>query len=293
MSKILIPYFNIATVSDVSATPVDYGAIVSTFEFRNVLDTKKDNYTLIWGNSDQPIIAELSGLSSLSAIIPDANTGVYLEYAPEAFYTGSGVNYIRRQSGASLGGLSTLDVLSYYGDYAGTASNDTDVLLSGGLTLAYDRKRTVFVTEGIDTSRYQLTLFGTNGSTGNGYNIKLYECMFGLIFDLPDGYYVEQMPQSVRDEGSSFFNKHFGGIDRYYLCDNQARDFTLEFENVNNADMSVLLNIFRYGYGCLPVLFMYDTADNATWRKIIMKNLTYSEPSHCMWNVSIDCSEVK
>lgn len=290
MSKILIPYFNIVDSVDISADPVDYGTIQTTFEFRNAIDSKSDNYTYIWSDADQPITAELAGLSGLHNYFPDANTAVYLEYGSEAFYTGSGINYLRRRSGPTTVSLSTLDVFSSYGDKSSNAPNDTDIYLSG--IVQFDRRRTIFVTEGIDTSAYQLILFGTEGPTGNGYDIRVYNCMFGLEFDLPDGYLVESRKYSVIDNGSTIYNKNYGPVDRSYYAGNQTRDFVLEFDSLTKADANVIMNIYRYGYGCLPVLFVEDTSDNKTWRKVIMTELKYTEPNNCRFNISINCKEI-
>jgi len=290
MSKILIPYFQIASSSNISATPIDYGSIQQSFELHNAFDTKADNYTYIWNNGDQPILAELTGLSGLHNLFPDANTAVYLEYGSEAFYTGSGINYLRRRSGPTTVSLSTLDVFSSYGDKSNNAQNDTDIYLSG--IVQFDRRRTIFVTEGIDTSAVQLIFFGTAGSTGNGYNIRVYNCMFGLEFDLPDGYLVEQRSYNVQDNGSTIYTKYYGQFDRSYFSGNPTKQFNLEFDSLPVNKANVIMNIFRYGYGCLPVLFVEDTSDNSTWRKIILTDLSYTEPSNCMFNIKISCKEI-
>lgn len=290
MSKILIPYFNIATSSDISATPIDYGTIQTTFEFRNAIDSKSDNYTLIRSDGDQPIMAELTGLSGLHFLFPDANTAVYLEYGKEAFNTISGVNYLRRRSGPTTVSLTTLDVFSSYGDKGGSPPNDTDVYLSG--IEYFGRRRTIFVTEGIDTSTYQQIFFGSVNAITGGYDIRLYNCMFGLEFDLPPGYLIESRSYNVIDTGSQIYNKHYGPIDRSYLAGNQSRDFTLEFDSLGKDDANVVFNIFRYGYGCLPVLFVEDTSDVSTWRRIIMTDLKYTEPVTCSYNMSISCKEI-
>lgn len=294
MSHILLPYRGLVGLDAMSATPIDFGSIVETFELRNATDVKRDNYTNIWNNGDQPIIVSLTSTTSLNSLFPDANTAVYLEYGYEMFSDDDGTNFLRFQDSANGMTWFTVDLFAYYGAPEGgnTAPNDTDIYFLNDDSPSL-RRRTVFVTEGVDTSKYQMAVIGTSGAVTDGYNIRVYECMFGLDLTLPDGYLVEQRGWAVANNGSTVFNKYQGTVDRQYVSAYNGRNFQLEFENLSQANCKYVLDIFKYGYGVLPMLFIEDTTDIKTWRKILMLSAKVSEPVCGEFNVGINCMEIK
>lgn len=288
-----MPYRGLVEIDSFSATPIDFGEIIPTFELRNITDVKRDNLTYLWNDGDQPIIIVMQNASTLTDFFPDANTAVYVEYGYEMFSDDDGTNFFRFRDSEDGFTWFTVNLGNYYGAPEGgnTAPNDTDIYTLNDDSPAL-RRRTVFVVDGIDTSRFQMFLVGTDGNVGTGANIRFYECMFGLDLPLPEGYLVEQRSYKIVNPGAKVFNKFQGTLDKTYLSSFNGRNFSLEFEALTSVNCKYVLDIFKYGYGVLPMLFIEDTTDTSTWRKVILVSAKVTEPVSGAFNVTINCIEV-
>lgn len=115
--------------------------------------------------------------------------------------------------------------------------------------------------------------------------------IYGRVYNLPEGRLEDNEMVS-----SYYKSKVFSTLDgtvKYSGVLTHIRNKTsINFEYLNSTDKDMLLNIYLYSKGTLPVWFIEDSSDESTWMQVMMKTINIREPFAGYFKVSISMEEL-
>jgi hypothetical protein len=171
--------------------------------------------------------------------------------------------------------------------YAG--DGEVTDLLSG--TKGTYIKRTEVATYGIYK---RLTLYNQTDDlshriTASGQLIHL---TYGILHQLPEGKMLTTRSTVLKYEKSEVKFNLSGNLSYDGIMNNGPRSsFTLAFEYLSDIEKDKLVDIFKTGRGVLPMWFIDDLNDEATWKLIRMVTMGIKEPYAGYYSVSIEVKE--
>ena len=157
------------------------------------------------------------------------------------------------------------DTISSFSDFTGGGYTVRSPLSSYGT----DKKLYMYQTVG---SYYQHKIIAP-------INSSLYHITYGSLQSLPDSKLMIQRDYNYTLPGSSVDINLNGEISwSGYQNNGLKRSGTLIFEFMDSSEKDTVLNIFKYGKGCLPMWFIDDITDESTWMLLSLRTLRITEP---------------
>jgi hypothetical protein len=299
MPSILIPYYALATLSELTAVlDPAYGTIVATFEIKRTVDCDRENYATHWSGSAQPVVWKYSSVTmptenALLALYPDAFHAIYCRINGNAFdILGADYNYAELLVSDDGEDYTALDIAGY-GD--GEALGDDKWKLKQTTLRSIKYGEFVIKRDGGDTSAafywHSLNLGTENANEGDEY--KSYYLIDGLGVPLPDNLSLEESYNTTFFGGdvsnTDLGELHWGG----QKAEPQgARKHTLVFSEVTQAQRDTLVNVFDAGCSEIPMLFMRDETNTQSWHLCKWIQLTEREPNAGLFFVEIEVEEL-
>lgn len=255
---------------DIDTSPIGiYGAEVTGFEIYNAMNSQRGDYCNLYSFSQQPVTFEGGGGFKLPS-----------------FITGNSVLYCKFESGVS--------------DSSDTNSLNNDLYFAADETLPATLRPTLSVygdaTDKADYIRldvppadsfvdvivvyddqynnklFVVTLANDEPDVATyGREYKLYEIMIGYQVSLPTGYLREDRQTSHKFYGGSQSVSRFGNSMRTgQFSQTPRRSFELSFEDLTRTYRDQLVGCFQYSRGVIPMMYIEDSDDKTTWKKVLM-----------------------
>jgi len=251
-----------------------YGAEDEGFEIYNALNSQRFDYAKIYGFSQQPI--EISH-SNLPFTLPDCfngNAAMYLKFNKELNnHINSAMNFMDMTltSGASTVSLVYGDAhdksgITYFEDIDYNKSTNFSECVSVFDDQYNDKNWTLTLgSEEVDVATY-------------GTEFKLYELMIGYAIAIPEGYVREDVSKEREFFGGVRSTRPFGQPLWSGLNSLSPRiSFELTFESLPTSARNDWCDIYAYSRGTFPMMFIEDSSDKTTWKKVRMTGIQESE----------------
>lgn len=268
--KILVPiYYYDAGYSDtVSGLTLTMSDELTGYESYKAFTTDDREYMKYTGNLYMSNAFTTSGIQGLVVVSDewseDDTDRIYLE------------------SSDTLAGTYTAKTISaVYGDSTSGTSYFYPTTSTTGKTKSFAQYSTA------DTSYKYYRIRCQHTSSQRFQNIT-----HGYVYDLPDGYRIEDQNFNYTYKNSIVKTNLVGNIYWDGLQNNSIKkSHALTFEYLTSTQKETLLDIFKLGRGGLPVWFIEDETDNNTWMYAGMKTMTVSEPYVDYYKVTINLVE--
>ena len=276
MAKILIPmwYYDSGYAGTVSGLSLSMSG----------QDTGYEVYKAFTSDDREYLKVTSSNIIMTSPYTASGTQGVVM--ISEDFFTStSNLLYLYKDDNIGFSSPTVKLMSAIYGD--GTSGGGGTYIYAGGSPIT-GRTKTFAEYIGTETS-YQYFRFTIGPAPLDQEIIHL---CHGIVYDLPDGYRVQDQNFNYKYSNSIVRTNLVGNIYWDGFQNNSIKkSHALMFEYLNSTQKDMLLNIFQLGKGGLPVWFIDDETDNDTWMFVGMTTMTVSEPYVEYFNVTINLVE--
>jgi hypothetical protein len=298
-SAILLPFHSLLTVTVMDMLAGEGGLPTGGFQFQKCLDSDRSGYAKIWNYGDQSIRWHYASVTLPTTV-----------FAPTATYTPKYALYIRGENALgiipvtnegntlhwdwSTNGTTLVAVPSTtYVGYGDEKSLDSD----GESMVLYTEDssdcQAIFACDyqPMLTFVWQLATIDQQ-SSGSNAQYKIFNLMAGILVTLPDKLVVERAATDTWSggevSGAPFGQQRWNGL----TTSGKRTTRTLHFEGLSETERALIVNILKYGRGCIPVLLCEDLANKTTWLQAILTHATESEPNADLYNLDLTAEEV-
>jgi hypothetical protein len=201
--------------------------------------------------------------------LSSSNSAIYMKLADDVLDDPDtdcfGANFY---TGANSGALTQRTLSAVYGDCK--ANGDT-VDMNDAAPSAYQIDGFANVIGAYDdqyTGAYQR--IGITATAGVPVSTPtVYEFMIGHIVSAPDGFIRRDRQEDIMHFGGRVGTTRFGNSTWSGVYSNRPRKhFELVMQALRVDTRNQMRDMFRYGRGCYPILFVEDSDDVRTWKKI-------------------------